>query len=323
MTVIDRQRLEYLDIAKGIGIILVVAGHVFSGPLKNAIYLFHMPMFFMLVGMTPKAFDMTREALLRRTFWYLVSVVAYVFIISILCILVAPSGSLIERVKHGYGEGYFVVLWFMVALIISSWGLHFTTGLNEMNRYLFGLFLLLLSYLVSNVFMLRLPLGALVSLHAMPLMLLGEAGGKFLNGTQIRWPLLFGLLGCVLGGAYPGLDYNMKEGVYGIPFVSLVLAVCASLAIVTLSQMLTSVLIAEQVFNFFGLNSLAVMFIHQPLQIIVRTFLPALGDFYVFCMAIMLVAMFVFVVSWAPPGLRKILAVKKWDTRATRQQSPA
>lgn len=37
-----------IDIAKGIGIFLVVLGHftVFASPLYHYIYLFHMPLFF-------------------------------------------------------------------------------------------------------------------------------------------------------------------------------------------------------------------------------------------------------------------------------------
>lgn len=38
-------RNNIIDIAKGIGIILVVAGHSMEWP-KNFIYLFHMPLFF-------------------------------------------------------------------------------------------------------------------------------------------------------------------------------------------------------------------------------------------------------------------------------------
>lgn len=47
------RRKEYLDIAKGIGIILVVLGHCPSvyNPLKQWIYSFHMPLFFFVGGM--------------------------------------------------------------------------------------------------------------------------------------------------------------------------------------------------------------------------------------------------------------------------------
>ena len=47
------QRLEYIDIAKGIGIILVVIGHCISGQSIPGMYIsaFHMPLFFIISGM--------------------------------------------------------------------------------------------------------------------------------------------------------------------------------------------------------------------------------------------------------------------------------
>lgn len=45
-----KRRLLYISVSKGIGIILVVTGHVVHGTVGNFIYLFHMPLFFMLTG---------------------------------------------------------------------------------------------------------------------------------------------------------------------------------------------------------------------------------------------------------------------------------
>lgn len=49
----EKKRDVTFDIMKGIGIILVVLGHVQQldfYPLKTAIYTFHMPLFFILAG---------------------------------------------------------------------------------------------------------------------------------------------------------------------------------------------------------------------------------------------------------------------------------
>ena len=56
-TGMEKKRLEYIDIARGIGIVLVVLGHCLSqldGSLRTFIYSFHMPLFFTLAGMTHK-----------------------------------------------------------------------------------------------------------------------------------------------------------------------------------------------------------------------------------------------------------------------------
>lgn len=48
---IMKNRISYIDIAKGIGIFLVIWGHIIlSGPAYNIIYAFHMPLFFFLSG---------------------------------------------------------------------------------------------------------------------------------------------------------------------------------------------------------------------------------------------------------------------------------
>ena len=50
------QRIEWIDNAKGIGIILVIIGHIHFCPssLKTFLCAFHMPLFFFLFGVTFK-----------------------------------------------------------------------------------------------------------------------------------------------------------------------------------------------------------------------------------------------------------------------------
>ncbi|MCD4694754.1 MAG: acyltransferase family protein, partial [Bacteroidales bacterium] len=46
-----KQRFEWIDIAKGIGILLVVYGHCQPPPLiEKFVYAFHMPLFFFISG---------------------------------------------------------------------------------------------------------------------------------------------------------------------------------------------------------------------------------------------------------------------------------
>lgn len=52
--VMGSKRLDWIDIAKGIAIILVIVGHTVPNPspLRHAIFSFHMPVFFILAGYT-------------------------------------------------------------------------------------------------------------------------------------------------------------------------------------------------------------------------------------------------------------------------------
>lgn len=49
------RRLSWLDILKGIGIILVVIGHIYLNPtVRDWLYSFHMPLFFLAAGLLYK-----------------------------------------------------------------------------------------------------------------------------------------------------------------------------------------------------------------------------------------------------------------------------
>lgn len=51
MNLESRARLPWLDVLKGIGIILVVVGHIYSNKtIFNWLYSFHMPLFFFAAG---------------------------------------------------------------------------------------------------------------------------------------------------------------------------------------------------------------------------------------------------------------------------------
>ncbi len=73
-------RDKSVDIAKGIGIILVVWGHTRPCPVVNEICMFHMPLFFFLAGCFLKSeslkvvlYKRTRTLLVPLLFFYLVS----------------------------------------------------------------------------------------------------------------------------------------------------------------------------------------------------------------------------------------------------------
>ena len=56
-------RLKYIDIAKGITIIMVIIGHSTSGVLRGTIFSFHMPLFFIISSFT---YSYSKDI---KTFW--------------------------------------------------------------------------------------------------------------------------------------------------------------------------------------------------------------------------------------------------------------
>src|SRR5215212_5014788 len=124
------KRVGYVDIAKGIGIILVVMGHndfaLISPFAHKLIYSFHMPMFFFMSGMFFKP-DLPFWSFLRNRFN---RVLKPFFSILLLIYFASLSFSKISLVmatkrllKAMYANGHYldwVQLWFLPHLFIVS-----------------------------------------------------------------------------------------------------------------------------------------------------------------------------------------------------------
>lgn len=123
-------RIGYLDIAKGIGIILVVMGHndfsVLSPFFFKLIYSFHMPLFFFMSGIFFKP-DLSFLTLLRRRFDSVLK--PYIFMILLIFFATLSftkvdfANSMSRLLKAFYGNGHYldwVQLWFLPHLFVVS-----------------------------------------------------------------------------------------------------------------------------------------------------------------------------------------------------------
>lgn len=114
----QKQRIEWIDIAKGIGIIAVLIGHTNSGILQYEIYSFHIPLFIFLSGMlfsggtkTAKDFFVSRikRIAVPYYFWALIF-----FSISVIVPLIMTRTVQIDSscIKYIY-MGRKTALWFL------------------------------------------------------------------------------------------------------------------------------------------------------------------------------------------------------------------
>lgn len=162
-----QMRFTYIDIAKAIGIYLVILGHVVSGgtPLKTFLYAFHMPLFFILTGMTYRwPSDNNWLTISERLTRY----AGRLLIPYILFALIYSELSFPNLVYIGYSSrhtlklaGALSSLWFLMALFMS-------------HVYLLVLFKVLPKKYISNPFVLLL---AAIFLLAIGVLL--PHGGKY------------------------------------------------------------------------------------------------------------------------------------------------
>lgn len=129
----QRNRIDAFDIAKGIGILLVVIGHSFTeGEISNFIYSFHMALFFVVSGLLISetgSMDRRRKHNVKKFLgnnlmvaYILWSVIYVVFYVAVRFAILNEVGKAeviwaVYKTLTLYGIG---VLWFLPTLLISK-----------------------------------------------------------------------------------------------------------------------------------------------------------------------------------------------------------
>ena len=291
------KRIEYMDIARGIGILLVVLGHndfeVLSLFARQLIYSFHIPLFFFLSGYFVNTSLSFFDFFKKRFNGLLKPFLFTLFLIYFTSISFEKMGfnTAISRiVKSLYGTGHYidwVQLWFLPHLfVVSLYALLFITLVSRLkNRWLtWGLLLATLA--IGLLFLHKFypftlsVFGKEYELWGLPfsLDLVLLSGFFFILGNQVRqvtsertFDNLFLLVGAGIGlfllnYLFPYLiDFNIRQ--YDSFFVNTTEAILGILFILALSRQIelhTHRL--ASVFKYLGNISLIILLFHVPIQ---------------------------------------------------------
>lgn len=277
-----QSRIAWIDTLKGIGILTVVAGHIFPDAVSRYIFLFHMPLFFFIGGFLFKPAPDQKEYLAKKSFHLLVPYVAFLFLIYVpyeLKEIMAGRETYVKAViRPVLGGRYFIewvsVFWYITCFFLVQQVMNVL--MNKVSKKVIDL-LMLVSLLVSyalNRFApsFWLPWNADVVFAALPIFYLGylyKGAQEQINRYKI---VLFVLLAGVIVFTYyyPANRYDMKLAVYGIPFVTLFSSLVVVLCLIALSKVVATNTAMNKVFSELGTASMVVMFLHQPIQIIAK-----------------------------------------------------
>jgi polysaccharide biosynthesis protein PslL len=291
------KRIEYLDIAKGIGILLVVLGHndfeVISLFVQRLIYSFHMPLFFFLSGYFISAsvpfFDFFKKrfhALIKPFFF----TIFLIYFTSVSFEKMGFNTAITRTVKSLYGSGHYldwVQLWFLPHLFaVSLYAFLFITLVSRLrNRWVtWGVLLATLAIAVPflNIFY-PFPLsifGKDYELWGLPLSLdlVLATGFFFILGHEVRqvtsektfdnWLLLIatGAIVLLLNILFPyEIDFNIR--LYESFLVNTTEAILGILFILALARQieLHTTRLAS-FFKYLGNISLIILLFHVPIQ---------------------------------------------------------
>tara|TARA_B110000908_G_scaffold149064_1_gene182066 strand:+ start:2014 stop:4185 length:2172 start_codon:yes stop_codon:yes gene_type:complete len=257
-------RYNWIDWVKALGIILVVVGHCpgIGEGLRNWIYSFHMPLFFVISGFllskknvhqSWKEFYSNR--LSKLLYGYLlfgvIGVAAFIVLSQVSqSVQLPPIVALVSGCKAFlYGSGslhlewrlYPLVLWFFPALIVSLMLFKVIRGLGVKAQ--FGLVFLsaLAGYLLKSQ---SLPWEVESALAALPFIYLGH-----IFRLRSDWQNLVGKLGMpmivmlIVGASWLGVNYGIRDfrsSDFGVPVIGILSSCVMLVALIALAMKLPS-----------------------------------------------------------------------------------
>lgn len=318
-----KKRLVWLDIAKAIAIFAMIEGHTapYGGPLRNFIYSFHMPLFFIATGFTshpsqnwPDFFKSLKKDFLRIML-PAIGIQALNGLISFLMYHENALSSIHLRVEQMlwassfdiYGHSCVGMIWFLVAMFWT--------------KTLFNLIFLIFPTKYNGTIFLA--LGFL---------------GKILSDKQIYFPqsldvclvaVMFVYMGYVFKKIYPlfekyqapitavcfffwiycyesGITIDVGGRLYPHFIAGVLSSICACLAIFTFSQALESCRPVSFVLSAMGRHTLTILCV-SFLDWIAIAYWSNKGYTYAYIArpAIVLAVTFVVVMAWC--GIKKLL----------------
>lgn len=237
-----KKRIEYLDIAKAIGIAFVLLGHTgIPEKLRAIVYSFHMPLFFVISGIWFKRQEYCL-ALKKSSIHCLCPYISFSLIFAVLNLLVLHDSNLFVKNIQDilWGRGTCNVLWFLFSLFlvenIYQIVIHHTTKPLETTLLLMTFSLILRILGVPNYWFILSSMEALFFFSLGNTMLKPEKV-RCLFSTKTFICLLIGdmVLFSVCDAIYP-CRLDLSDAVLGVFPISLFIAVCGILMIFMLSE---------------------------------------------------------------------------------------
>jgi len=290
------KRIEYVDIAKGIGILLVVMGHNDFGLVSpffyKLIYSFHMPLFFFVSGMFFKA-DVPFFSMIRRRFDSLlkpyIAIILIIYIMTISFTKVNFDMATLRVLKAIYANGHYidwVQLWFLPHLFaLNIFAFAFYALLKDKRVYSLRWGLLVLIQIVGVILLSKFwpftitVIGHQFTIFGLPLSIdlvlvsgfffvLGCEINKIIPGEVFGSPLTLiasglALIGMVIWLPYT-IDFNTRS-FQSLPINTLE-ALVGITFILAISKQVEKIPRFSALFRYVGQAALIILIFHVPIQ---------------------------------------------------------
>ena len=292
-----QKRIGYIDIARGIGILLVILGHndfvYISKFAYQVIYSFHMPLFFFLSGyfidtsISFGTFTLKRFNALLKPYYFTIFMI---YFMSISFEKMGFQTALRRIAKSLYASGYYldwVQLWFLPHLFaVSLYAFFIYKLLTKLNNRILRWGILIGTLWIASLFLqVFYPFsfavfGKTYTFSGLPfsLDLILLSGFFFIFGSELRqfttentFDNVFLFLGfgvaVILLNVYFNQRVDFNTRTYESFFINTIQAIAGILFILALSRQIElRVSRLASLFTYFGRMSLVLLILHLPIQ---------------------------------------------------------
>lgn len=293
-----KQRIAFIDLAKGICISLVVLWHVLREQSDGydffqILFFFRMPLYFVLSGIFFKTYEGFYSFLKKKTNKLLIPFLFAYFVFGIPSILFQDRWNGDSTTLYSFFEEYGRLdlglvpsAWFLICLLFVNLYFYSVFVVSKRNIKVISLSCIVLGILgyYINVLGFYISLWLDTSLTVMPFFLFGYLMRNFSNilysEMKQKYYLLFVFSLTALLLTYYIFEHrnlsslNFIQNIFGINIISLYLGgISGSICILIIAKYLQYV----PVFSYIGRYSIVVLLTHQPLLFIIRNIYYQLG----------------------------------------------
>lgn len=293
-----KKRIDYIDIAKGLGMMTIIWGHIMYAGISNAIvYAFHIPLYFFLSGLvfSRERYASFGEFVMKRVKGLLFPYIIFSFLTWVLWAAFAYVSHaqvnsywmpLLQTFIAQGSDGYLihnVPLWFVTCLFVVEVAYYYLWQLKDWANMLFCIALAILGYVLVNDVeafdFTTLPWSIEVAMMAIPFyaagnMLLKHLGHEKILGFVKKHGLAtVAIVVLTAIGIYFGAKYNGAPSMghanlganpfvfYGTAILGIVafMGICIGLSFIQSGGVLSYI-------KWFGKNSFRVMALHNPIK---------------------------------------------------------
>ena len=279
----DKDRLLWADVMKGIGIISVVIGHVYGGGIHKLIFSYHMPLFFFIGGYFFKPNGSLFYYFKKQSKSLLVPYLSFltlIYLVFYLPDLIRNSnlenllGFVFRPLLGGkWLVSYASVFWFITCYFLTQQTANYLfIKYSDKKLLIIGSVFLFLSY-INSIYLkdLWVPWNLNVVFAAFPFFLLGFMYSKSKFVIKDTVLLIISCISIFLVFALDDNTYDMKYSEYGIPLLTFFCSLVLIVFIKRISEII-SINRYSQFIGQLGKASLVIMYGHQPLQIVLRSY---------------------------------------------------